>query len=128
MALTWDNNTITSDRTSHSARRIDGSPEYWEVSYLPGVQVEYEDAYMAMTIAENPYPGDRNLAVSDWDTQDIGDWVRQELWADILGLDIEDVRRRVSHSSAWTTGERRQQPQREAAETDPGRDDPEAGG
>ena len=51
MALTWNNNIITSDRTLHSARLIPGSLEYWEVSYLPGIPMQCDDAYMAMTIA-----------------------------------------------------------------------------
>jgi hypothetical protein len=114
MALTWNNNTMTSDRTPHSARSVDGSSKYWGVSYLPGIWVEYDDACMAITITENPHPGDRNLPVSDWNPQDIGHWVDQELWADILGLDIEDVRRRVSHSPLWAAGERRQRPRQKA--------------
>ena len=104
MALTWNNNIITSDRTPHSARLIPGSLEYWEVSYLPGIPMEYDDAYMAMTIAEKQCPGDEDLALSHWDPQDIRTWVRQGLWADILDLDIDEVRESASRPPAWTDG------------------------
>ena len=140
MARTWNSNAITSDRTPHSARLIPGSLEYWEVSYLPGIPLEYADARMAMTIAEDPCLGDENLPLSKWDPQDLGTWVRQGLWADILGLDIDAVRESASRPPAWTAGgegyckqehghflEQRRQPQREAAESAAERDDPEAG-
>jgi hypothetical protein len=141
VALTWNKDTITSDRTPHSARPIDGSLDYWEVSYLPGMRMEYDDAYMAMTIADRPCLGDKDLTLSDWDSRDIGTWVRQGLWADILGLDIDEVRESVSRPPAWDAGdkgcyehhlehlpEQRQQSRQEAVKAAIERDDPEAGG
>lgn len=96
MALTRNNNAITSDRTPHSARLMPGRLEYWEVSYLPGICLEYDDAYMAMTIAEKPCLEDQDVALSAWDPQNIATWVRQGLWADILDLDIDEVRESTS--------------------------------
>jgi hypothetical protein len=128
MALTRDNGTITSDRTPHSARLIDGSRDHWKVSYLPGLSMDYDEACTALEIAERPFPGDSSAPLRDWDRQDIRAWIRQELWAQYLDVDIDDVRRRVSHQPAWTAGDRWQQPRRQAEEAAAERDELEAGG
>jgi hypothetical protein len=60
-----ENNAITSDRTPHSARLIPGSLQYWEVSYLPGIRMEYDDACMAMTIADKPCLGTASITNSE---------------------------------------------------------------
>lgn len=93
---------------------------------------------MAMTVAEKPCPWGQRSCPQRPGSQDIRTWVRQGLWADILDLDIDEVRERASRPPAWTAGEKgyyghdrehfpeqRRQPQREAAAE---RDDPEAGG
>jgi len=133
VALTRRGNAITSDRTPHSARLVNGSLHYWEVSYLPGRRMDYYDARTAMTVAD--------LAGPEHTHPELRAWVRREALADGLGLGAVDVVEHLACAPAWAAGEKgayehdreyfpqkRRQPRRKAAESAAERDDPEAGG
>jgi hypothetical protein len=53
MALTIGGETITSDRTAHTARAVTGAEHrWWEVSWLPGRYLDRNSAITAMTLAD----------------------------------------------------------------------------
>jgi hypothetical protein len=78
MALTARGGLITSNRTRHSARLIGNSLINWEVSFLPGRVMNYDDARTAMTIAD--------LAGPERWHPDLQDWTDRQRWADKLGI------------------------------------------
>jgi hypothetical protein len=122
-------NAISSDRTPHSARLVNGSLYYWEVSYLPGRRMDYYDAHTAMTIAD--------MAGPEHTHDELRAWVRREIWADRIGLNAVDVLDHVACPPAWAAGEKGayehdreyfpRQPRRKPSEPAE-RDEPEAGG
>ena len=58
MALTiWDD-SITSDRTAHTARPVADDGHRWEVSWLPGRSMDRNSAITAMVLADVTGPGD----------------------------------------------------------------------
>jgi len=78
MTLRFSDDRISSDRSPHTARPASG-PEYqWEVSWLPGRQLNRNEAVTAMMIADttangNVRPGHRL-------------WPHIEGWAAELGM------------------------------------------
>jgi hypothetical protein len=78
MALNFSDDTITGDHTGHTARRVPDDHLAWEVSWLPGRQLERSGAITAMAIADmaaanDPRPGDRL-------------WPHITTWATVIGL------------------------------------------
>ena len=83
MALTIDDDSITSDGSAHTAHRAPGNGNRWEVSWLPGRRLDRNSAITAMILADvttrgDVHPGDRN-------------WIFVEGWAAELGLTAPDV-------------------------------------
>jgi hypothetical protein len=78
MTLTIGDDTMSSNRSCHAARLIPGEQHVWEVSWLPGQQLERNEAVTAMVLADTTANGDvhpRHRA-----------WPYIEGWASDLGL------------------------------------------
>lgn len=133
MALTVRGGRITSNRTRHSARLIGNSFTDWEVSFLPGRVMDYDDACTAMKIAD--------LAGPELWHSDFQDWIERQRLADTLGMAPRSVVGLVGSKPAWRASERspstdsidyypkkQRQPRRKATEPVVERDEPEAGG
>jgi hypothetical protein len=109
MALTINDRTMTCDRTHHTARLAPGEQHQWEVSWLPGRRLTRNQAITAMTLAEESSPAeptDRSRL-----------WPHIQVWAADLGMTAEQAVTRINATPAWSA----------TAETDPVREDPEAG-
>ena len=52
MSLNIQDDTITANHTSHSARRLPGDQPLWEVSWLPGQPMNRNHAVAAMVLAD----------------------------------------------------------------------------
>lgn len=78
MALSIDDDSMSSDRTGHTARLVPGTRHAWEVSWLPGCHLDRNSAITAMVIADASGPGglDRGHRL----------WPFIEGWAAELGL------------------------------------------
>ena len=106
MALTIFDDSMSSDRTPHSARLMTGRAHLWEVSWLPGQRLDRNGAITAMVLADLTGPGDLH--------PDDHQWVFVEGWADELGLRAGEAVERISQPSAWAAAE--SQADREAGE------------
>jgi hypothetical protein len=88
MTLHILDDSITSDQTGHTARRIAPDKHGWEVSWLPGQVMSRNSAITAMLLADLTGPGDvdakHNL------------WPHIEGWAAELGLTARDVTARTA--------------------------------
>jgi hypothetical protein len=106
MALTINDDRITADNTSHTARPAPGRPGIWEVSWLPGRLLDRNEAVTAMILAD--------IAGT---TTAINERVRRphiQGWAAELGLTAPDALARISQLTAEATAERHD-PEPEAA-------------
>ncbi len=93
MALTIGDESMSSDRTSHTARRTSGGDHRWEVSWLPGRSLDRNSAITAMVIADATADGDVTTGHQLW--------IFVEGWAAELGLTAADaVTRTYSRSVA----------------------------
>ena len=94
MALTILDDSISSDRTFHTARAFPG--EGWEVSWLPGRALTRSDAITAMVLADVTGQGD------------VGPrhpvWIHVEGWAAELGLDAPEVLAQTASPPGRATG------------------------
>jgi hypothetical protein len=52
MTLTINDDSMTSDRTGHTARPVPGAQHTWVVSWLPGQHLDRNSAITAMVIAD----------------------------------------------------------------------------
>ena len=88
MAVTILDDTISSDRTAHTARLAPGEQHVWEVSWLPGRRMNRNTAVTAMTLAEVAGPGDTHA----------GDrlWGHIQGWAAELGMTAPDALARAA--------------------------------
>jgi len=92
MALTILDDTISSDRTAHTACLVPGEDHWWEVSWLPGRSLDRNSAITAMLLADVTARGDVNAGHRLW--------IHVEGWAAELGLTAPDVLTRTSGPSA----------------------------
>jgi hypothetical protein len=83
MALTILDDTMSSDRSAHTARVVPGSRHRWEVSWLPGRYLDRNSAITAMMLADTLGPGDVRAGHRLWP--------HVEGWAAELGLTAHDV-------------------------------------
>ena len=83
MALTIGDETITSDRTAHTARTVTGEEHRWEVSWLPGRHLDRNSATTAMMLADLTAHGDVRAGHRLWP--------HVEGWAAELGLEAPDI-------------------------------------
>ena len=107
MALTIAEDSISSDRTAHTARLASGQDHRWEVSWLPGRYVDRNSAITAMVLADVTGPGDMHAGHRDW--------IFVEGWAAELGLTAGDVLARTASPPGWAeAGEKAAVPDLEA--------------
>jgi len=83
MALTILDDTMSSDRSAHTARAVPGTRHRWEVSWLPGRHLDRNSAITAMMLADTTGPGDVHAGHPLWP--------HVEGWAAELGLTGPDA-------------------------------------
>jgi hypothetical protein len=66
MALTILDDTMSSDRSAHTARAVPGTRHMWEVSWLPGRHLDRNSAITAMMLADTLGPGDVHAGHRLW--------------------------------------------------------------
>jgi hypothetical protein len=93
MALTIRDDSITSDRTAHTARPVADDGHRWEVSWLPGRSMDRNSAITAMVLADVTGPGDVRAGHRLW--------VHVEGWSAELGLTAPDVLAQTSSPPSW---------------------------
>ena len=108
MALTILDDSMSGDRTAHSARLMPGRAHLWEVSWLPGHRLDRNGAITAMVLADLTSSGD----VHEGDRH----WIFVEGWASELGLHPSDAVERIGQPPAWEAAERPAVVEREAGE------------
>jgi hypothetical protein len=93
VALKIHDYKISSNRTHHTARLAPGKQHAWEVSWLPGRDLNRNEAITAMVIADTTadggvHPGHRA-------------WPHVQGWAAELGMTGPQARDRVSGPPRW---------------------------
>jgi hypothetical protein len=83
MALAIGDETITSDRTTHTARTVADEEHRWEVSWLPSRHLDRNSAITAMMLADLTGYGHVRAGHRLW--------AHVEGWAAELGLDAPDI-------------------------------------
>lgn len=78
MALTINDDIMSSDRTGHTAILVPGAQHTWVVSWLPGRHLDRDSAITAMVIADASGPGGLHRGHRLWP--------HVENWAAELGL------------------------------------------
>lgn len=71
MALIVTNCFISSDRSRFSARLLPDSSCWWEVSYLPGLYMDHDDAVTAMELADGAGRGRSSEFLRAWNDLDM---------------------------------------------------------
>ena len=109
MALRILDDSISSDRSAHTARAVSAEGHRWEVSWLPGRYLDRDSAVTAMVVADAVGPDgvDRKHRL----------WIHVEGWAAELGMTAPDV---LTHAASPPG------PDRDGQSAQP--DGPEAGG
>jgi hypothetical protein len=102
MALTILDDTMTSDRSTHSARLTPGEEHVWEVSWLPGRHLSRNNAITAMMLADVIGPGDTHAGHRLWG--------HVESWAAELGMTGPDVLAQTTNPPGWTNAEKSAEP------------------
>ena len=93
MALRISGDSITSDRSAHTARLASGARHLWEVSWLPGRHLDRNKAITAMTVADTTVDGKAFLVREQW--QHVQDWATE------LSLSSDQVAFRVAEPPQW---------------------------
>ena len=93
MALTILDDSMSSDRTPHTARRAPYMSRLWEVSWLPGQYLDRNDAITAMVLADTTASRD----VHPGDTL----WPHIWGWAAELRLTPHDAVTRAASPPRW---------------------------
>ena len=104
MALTIGDDSMSSDRTTHTARLMPGKNPWWEVSWLPARRLDRNSAITAMVLADVTAHGDVTTGHRLW--------IFVEGWAAELGLTAPDV---LSHTASPPGGRSPQLADPEAA-------------
>lgn len=94
MALTIDDDSISSDRTSHTARPAPEDKRRWEVSWLPGRRLTRNDAITAMVLADVTGPAGMHTEHQMW--------AHVQSWAAELGITGADVLDRTASAPTWS--------------------------
>lgn len=105
MTLTILDDTMSGDRTPHTARRVPGHQHVWEVSWLPGRHLDRNSAITAMILAD--------LTSSDQIGTRHRLWGHVEGWAAELGLAAHDAIVSLAAPPGWS------EPDKAALPTDP---------
>ena len=93
MVLTIGDDSISSDRTAHTARLVPGAAHWWEVSWLPGRSLDRNSAITAMVLADVTGPDGMHRGHRLW--------AHVEGWAVELGLTAPDVLTKTSSPPGW---------------------------
>jgi hypothetical protein len=93
MALTILDDSMSSDRTPHTARRAPYMSSLWEVSWLPGQYLDRNDAITAMVLADTTASGDVHPEDRLW--PHIWGWAAQ------LRLTADDAVTRTASPPRW---------------------------
>jgi hypothetical protein len=109
MTLSILDETISSDRSPHTARLAPGNSRAWEVSWLPGRHMDRNSAITAMVLADLTGPGEMHPGHRHWP--------HIESWAAELTLTAPQALAKIDSPPAWAE-----------AEYSPAVDDPEAAG
>jgi hypothetical protein len=88
MTLIIDDDSISSDRTGHTARPVPGQQPAWQVSWLPGRLMGRNSAITAMILAD--------LTGTEAVDEQHRLWPHVEGWAAELGLTAPDALARMS--------------------------------
>jgi hypothetical protein len=94
MAMTINDDSISSDRTSHTARPAPGDQHRWEVSWLPDRHLTRNDAITAMVLADITGPGDMHPEHQLWP--------HVQSWAAELGITGADALDRTATTPTWS--------------------------
>jgi hypothetical protein len=111
MTLTINDTTMTSDRTTHTARQAPGPQHRWEVSWLPGQTLDRNTAVTAMILADTAAQADLREGHRLWP--------HIQGWAEELGLTAPDAITRVTQPPRDTSRHQERasgQPDLEAAD------------
>jgi hypothetical protein len=109
MTLTILDDSISSDRSPHTARLGPNDWRAWEVSWLPGRQVDRNSAITAMALADLAGSGELHVGHPFWP--------HVEGWAAELTLTAPEALTQIASSPTWGEGRHSAAP-----------DDPEAAG
>jgi hypothetical protein len=98
MTVTILDDSMSSGRTPHTARLAPGEGHSWEVSWLPGRQMDRNSAITAMVLAD---------AVAADDMQ-AGHrlWPHVEGWAAELALTAPDALTQIANQPSWANADR----------------------
>jgi len=101
VTLTVLGDSITSDRTAHSARVAAGDGHLWEVSWLPGRHMNRNSAITAMMIADVTGPGEMHVGHRLW--PHVAGWAAELALA--AGEALDQVAKPPSWASVGRGGE-----------------------
>ena len=93
MALNIQPDGITSDRTIHTALPATDARHLWEVSWLPGRQMDRNSAITAIVLADLTSPGDMNPGHRHW--------LHIEGWAAELALTAPEALTQIANPPTW---------------------------
>jgi hypothetical protein len=89
MTLAINDDSISSDHTTHTARLVPGHEDSWKVSWLPERLMDRSTAITAMVLADTAGLGDLHTGHRLWP--------HIEGWAAELGLTAPDAPVRATH-------------------------------
>jgi hypothetical protein len=99
MALKILDDSISSDRSLHTARLAPGERPAWEVSWLPARHLNRDEAVTAMVLADTTANGDVHPAHRAWP--------HIEKWAGKLGMTGSQVLSRIAGPPRWASHQER---------------------
>ena len=94
MALTILDDTISSDRSAHTARALPSRDQTWEASWLPGRLLDRNSAITAMMLADITSSEDMNAGHHLWS--------HIEAWAAELDLTAPEAAARTRAVPPWS--------------------------
>ena len=98
MALTILDDTMSSDRTPHTARLTPDDWRAWEVSWLPGRRIDRNSAITAMALAD--------VAASDDIHAEHRWWPVVSAWAEELELTAPEALTHLANAPLWVSTDR----------------------
>ena len=93
MTVTILDDSMSSDRTPHTARLATGDRHSWEVSWLPGRQMNRNSAITAMMLADLTGPGDIDAGHRLWP--------HVSGWGAELALTVPDALTQMADPPRW---------------------------
>jgi hypothetical protein len=99
MGVTILDDSMSSDRSAHTARLAHGEEHRWEVSWLPGRQLDRNEAITAMVLADAGGSGDTHARHRLWG--------HLESWAAELGLTAPEALSQLTSPPCWENAKER---------------------